>query len=194
MKHRFINAILQCKRNDSSGGFGISSENRRSSPGKMIVTFAILLIFWYILSGYFDLFHIGAGIICCGIVTFISGDLILRSDRSLIQSGRVFIRFILFLPRLMVEILYANLDVAYRILHPKMPIDPEILIVDTGFSNDVLRTAFANAITLTPGTVTVAVEGGRFTVHALVRSVSEEDLLQNRSIQKRLADIFGEGQ
>ncbi len=160
----------------------------------MIVTFAILLIFWYILSGYFDLFHIGAGIICCGIVTFISGDLILRSDRSLIQSGRVFIRFILFLPRLMVEILYANLDVAYRILHPKMPIDPEILIVDTGFSNDVLRTAFANAITLTPGTVTVAVEGGRFTVHALVRSVSEEDLLQNRSIQKRLADIFGEGQ
>lgn len=158
----------------------------------MIVTFMILLIFWYILSGYFDLFHIGAGIICCGIVTLISGDLIFRSNRSLIQSGRIFIRFLFFLPWLMVEILYANLDVAYRILHPKMPIDPEILIVDTGFTNDILRTAFANAMTLTPGTITVDVSGGTFTVHALVRSASEEDLLQNRSIQKRLAEIFGE--
>jgi len=159
----------------------------------MIVIFAILLIFWYILSGYFDLFHIGAGIICCGIVTLISGDLILRSDRSLRESGRILIRFILFLPRLMMEILIANLDVAYRILHPGMPIDPEILIIDTGFSGDVLRTAFANAMTLTPGTITVDVNRGIFTVHALVRGASEEDLLEKRSIQKRLADIFGEG-
>ncbi|WP_255332268.1 Na+/H+ antiporter subunit E [Methanocalculus taiwanensis] len=151
------------------------------------------MIFWYILSGYFDLFHIGAGIICCGIVTLISGDLILRSDRSLIQSGRIFIRFILFLPQLMVEILIANLDVAYRVLHPKMPIDPEILTIDTGFSGDVPRTAFANAMTLTPGTITVDVRRGTFTVHALVRESAEEDLLRKRSIQKRLADIFGEG-
>lgn len=91
------------------------------------------------------------------------------------------------------EILIANLDVAYRILHPGMPIDPEILIIDTGFSGDVLRTAFANAMTLTPGTITVDVNRGIFTVHALVRGASEEDLLEKRSIQKRLADIFGEG-
>jgi multicomponent Na+:H+ antiporter subunit E len=152
------------------------------------------MIFWYLLSGYFDLFHIGSGIICCGIVTLISGDLIFSSDRSLLHSSRIFIRFILYIPKLMVEILYANIDVAYRILHPKMPIDPGILTVDTGFRNDLLRTAFANAMTLTPGTVTVDVKGGTFTVHALNLESSKEELLNERDIQKKLAGIFGEGQ
>lgn len=94
----------------------------------------------------------------------------------------------------MVEILYANIDVAYRILHPKMPINPGILTIDTEFRNDVLRTAFANAMTLTPGTVTVDVRGGTFTVHALVLEASEDELLKSRSIQKKMAEIFGEGQ
>ncbi|MDO8841938.1 MAG: Na+/H+ antiporter subunit E [Methanocalculus sp.] len=152
------------------------------------------MIFWYLLSGYFDLFHIGSGIICCGIVTLISGDLIFRSDRNLFHSARIFIRFVLYIPKLMVEILYANIDVAYRILHPKMPINPGILTIDTEFRNDVLRTAFANAMTLTPGTVTVDVRGGTFTVHALVLEASEDELLKSRSIQKKMAEIFGEGQ
>ncbi len=150
------------------------------------------MIFWYILSGYLDLFHIGSGIICCAIVTLISGDLVFRSDRSLTRSARTFIRLILSIPKLMVAILYANIDVAYRVLHPKMPINPGMITIDTPFTNDILRTSFANAITLTPGTVTVDVTGGTFIVHALVREAAEEDLLKGRDMQNSLARIFGE--
>ncbi|WP_246496016.1 Na+/H+ antiporter subunit E [Methanocalculus chunghsingensis] len=150
------------------------------------------MIFWLILSGYLDLFHITAGIICCGIVTLISGDLFFRSDVHLIRSAGRFLRFLLYIPRLMVAILYANIDVAYRILHPAMPIDPGFITVDTPFTGDVLRTAFANSMTLTPGTVTIDVTGGTFLVHAIVRDVSERDLLEERNIQKNLARIFGE--
>jgi len=153
----------------------------------------ILMIFWLILSGYLDLFHITAGIICCGIVTLISGDLFFRSDVHLTRSAGRFLRFILYIPRLMVAILYANIDVAYRILHPAMPIDPGFITVETPFTGDVLRTAFANALTLTPGTVTIDVAEGTFLVHAIVRDVSEKDLLEERDIQKNLARIFGEG-
>lgn len=165
----------------------------RPSVYQYILTFAILMLFWYILSGYLEPFYIGAGIICCGIVTLISGDLVFRSDASIAQSARVFIRFVPYIPKLMVAILHANLDVVYRVLHPKMPIDPGIVTVDTPFRGDVLRTSFANAITLTPGTVTVDVAGGRFTVHALVRETAEEDLLKERGIEHDFAQVFGEG-
>ncbi len=53
------------------------------------------------------------------------------------------------------EVLRANLDVAYRVLHPDLPIRPGIVRVRTSLRTDTARTALANSITLTPGTLTV---------------------------------------
>lgn len=170
----------------------MSFKVNRSSVARYLVIFAILMIFWYILSGFLDPFHIGAGILCCGIVTLISGDLIFRSERELFDSARIFIRFVLYVPQLLLAIIYANIDVAYRILHPSMPINPGLITIETAFTNEVLRTAFANSITLTPGTVTVDVSGGTFTVHALDLESSQNELLENRNIQKHLGNIFDE--
>jgi len=173
----------------------LSSGKKRPSVSQYIVTFAVLIFFWYILSGYLEPFYIGAGIICCAIVTLISTDLLfLSNETSVLRSVGTFIRFIGYLPRLILAIIIANFDVAYRVLHPRMPIDPGIITVDTPFKNDILRTAFANALTLTPGTVTVEVVGGRYTVHALVREAAEESLLREKDMQKSLAHVFGEGE
>ncbi|KUG14355.1 na(+)/h(+) antiporter subunit e [hydrocarbon metagenome] len=162
----------------------------RTSGIRAAVTFLILFSFWIILSGYFDTFHLGAGIICCAIVTFISADLLFQSTRTIASSAGTFIRFLLFIPRLMVSILVANIDVAYRILHPKMPVDPGIITVETPFQDDVLRTAFATAMTLTPGTITVDVSGSTFIVHALMKEQSEKDLVVDQEMERRLAGIF----
>lgn len=150
------------------------------------------MTFWYLLSGYLEPFYIGAGIISSLVVTYVSADLMFRSHRNILDSVRTFIRFLLYLPRLMVEILYANIDVAYRILHPKMPIDPGMITIETPFKGDILRTSFANALTLTPGTVTIDVRRGTFVVHALVMDVSNRELLEKRGIEKSLGKIFGE--
>jgi multicomponent Na+:H+ antiporter subunit E len=163
------------------------------SRARTVVTFVILLTFWIILSGYFDTFHLGAGIICCAIVTVISGDLLFQSGRTIPASVGTFIRFLLFIPRLLMSILVANIDVAYRILHPKMPVDPGIITLETSFRDDVLRTSFANAITLTPGTITVEVSGGTFIVHALTQENAQKDLLIDRDMEHTLAGIFREG-
>ncbi|MDT8357277.1 MAG: Na+/H+ antiporter subunit E [Methanomicrobiaceae archaeon] len=171
----------------------MSTEGKGSAAAGRLLVFMVLMAFWMILSGRLDLFHVGAGAVCCGIVTLISGDLIFRSKRQRTHTARILIRFILYIPQLLLEILYANIDVAYRILHPSMPINPGLLTLETPFSNDVLRTAFANAMTLTPGTVTVDVTGGTFTVHALVLETSQEELLVNKSIQNHLETIFNEG-
>ena len=71
----------------------MSQDMKRPSVYQYILTFAILMLFWYILSGYLEFFYIGAGIVCCGIVTLISGDLVFRSDVRIARSAHVFIRF-----------------------------------------------------------------------------------------------------
>ena len=63
--------------------------------------------------------------------------------------------FILYIPILFYYMLIANLDVLYRVIHPKMPINPGIVRVQTKLKSDTARTALANSITLTPGTLTV---------------------------------------
>ncbi|MDJ0869571.1 MAG: Na+/H+ antiporter subunit E [Myxococcota bacterium] len=53
------------------------------------------------------------------------------------------------------HVVLANLDVAYRVLHPRLPIQPGIVKVRTALRSPAARTLLANSITLTPGTLTV---------------------------------------
>jgi len=70
---------------------------------------------------------------------------------------------------LIVEIVKSNISVITRVLGPKNRIDPAVVIVPTRATTDLGKALFANSITLTPGTVTVDVDGDRLKVHALVR-------------------------
>jgi multicomponent Na+:H+ antiporter subunit E len=53
------------------------------------------------------------------------------------------------------EVVVANVDVAYRVLAPSMPIDPEVILVPLRVETDLGVTTIANSITLTPGTLTL---------------------------------------
>ena len=53
------------------------------------------------------------------------------------------------------ELLRANIDVAYRVLSPGMPIEPEVILVPLRVESDIAITVIANSITITPGTVTL---------------------------------------
>jgi multicomponent Na+:H+ antiporter subunit E len=70
-----------------------------------------------------------------------------------------------------------GLDVTYRVLHPRMPIRPGIVRVRSTLKTATGRTALANSITLTPGTLTMDVtDDGVFYVHWLfVNTVDEEE-------------------
>ncbi len=53
------------------------------------------------------------------------------------------------------ELSTANLDVAYRVLAPSMPIDPDVVAVPLRVETDLAVTTIANSISLTPGTLTM---------------------------------------
>ncbi len=156
---------------------------------KFAITYIIMFTFWILLSWTFDLLHILAGFIGSLLVAYFSHDLLIKEGISLsINRINLSIRYLLYL---IYSIIIANIDVAYRVLHPKMPIDPKIIRFKTKLKTEVGKTSLANSITLTPGTITIDVKDENFYVHAL-SSKAADDFLQG-TMRKRLHEIFEGG-
>ena len=156
-----------------------------------IITFIIMFGFWLIFSGKFDLFHLALGLISCLLVTYFSSDLLFPSGLKT-DFLAFWIRFALYIPWLLYQILLANLYVLRLAFHPRMKdlIDPQIIEFNSHLESDMARTTFANSITLTPGTITVNVsEVGRFTVHC-IDAASGESLPGD--MERHIARIFKE--
>jgi len=144
-------------------------QDRRLFIYPFVVTFIIMFGIWVVLSGKFDAFHLSLGLISCGIVAYLSSDLLFSSPRikGLLPQWARFARYI---PWLMLQIIKANLHVTYLVFHPRMMelIDPRIIKFRSKLQSDLALVTFANSITLTPGTITVDVSiDGNFKVHAI---------------------------
>jgi multicomponent Na+:H+ antiporter subunit E len=162
----------------------------RLSAGPFILTFIIMFGVWVLLSGKFDAFHLTLGIICCALVAYLSSDLLFASS-SMTGLLRRWILFVRYIPWLMIEIVKANIHLTYLVFHPRMMdlIDPRIVKFRSRLKGDMAMVAFANSITLTPGTITVYVSiDGDFKVHAI--DESSGDALPGE-MEVRLAMTFG---
>lgn len=151
------------------------------------MTFLLLLPVWIIWSGMLDAFHLALGVISCAIVSFLSHDLLFKR-RDFKGWGREAGRFIQYLPWLLYQVVIANFHVVYLVLHPKMPIEPRIVRYKSGLKKDLSRVAFANSITLTPGTITADIVDGEYVVHALSKKTADD--LVSGDMEKRVARIF----
>jgi len=70
----------------------------------------------------------------------------------------------------------ANIDVAYRVLHPRLPIDPGLIKIKTKLKSEISKALLANSLTLTPGSTTVDIIGDQIYIHCIDvnRPVREE--------------------
>jgi len=153
------------------------------------LTFGIMSLFWILLSGIFDGFHLISGAICCAIVALISHDLLVKGGaEKMVQKS---LRLFRYIPWEFWQIVLANIDVAYRVLHPKMPINPCVIEFETPLRSDFALVTLANSITLTPGTITILVdpETGKFVVHAIAQAPADA-LLVDQTMQRKVAEVF----
>ena len=91
------------------------------------------------------------------------------------------------------EMIKANVDVALRVLNPKMPINPGIVEVPTQLKSNVAKLALANSITLTPGTLSVDVIGDKLYIHWInVTTTNPEEAFEQISavFEKYIKEIF----
>ena len=78
--------------------------------------------------------------------------------------------FYLFL--LLIEIVKANLQVIRLVLSPVIEVEPCLVRFRTDLRSEAARVVLANSITLTPGTLTVSLEGNDLLIHALDRDMA----------------------
>jgi len=138
-----------------------------SGPDVRLAFLLSLVLFgvWMLWSGHTEPLLVVLGAASAVAVALVSRRMGLV-DREGVPSGLV-PRAPRFLLWLLVEVVKANVDVARRILDPRLPIRPHLIRVRASQRTDVGRVIYANSITLTPGTVSVEVEGDVIVVHAL---------------------------
>jgi multicomponent Na+:H+ antiporter subunit E len=91
------------------------------------------------------------------------------------RSVRVVPSALAYLAVFLRELLTANVDVAYRVLAPSMPIEPEVLAVPLRVESDAAVTTIANSITLTPGTLTMDHDAETNTLYVHAISVDDRE-------------------
>ena len=156
-----------------------------------ILIFLLLMLNWVILSGKFDAFHLGLGVISCLVVTYISQDL-LYYDRKKGMSDRLreTLAFIRYVPWITWEVVKANLHVFKLAMSKKgyEEMAPRVVTFETYLKTDFAKFVLANSITLTPGTITMLIRGEVFHVHTMSQFL-EDDLLTG-AIERKVAEVF----
>jgi multisubunit Na+/H+ antiporter MnhE subunit len=139
-----------------------------------LVLFAVLLVFWLVISAEMDLQHILVGIFLTLIVVWFWQDLGPRlpgmpSAEELLRLGHCLVL-------LAGHIIQSNITVAKILLFSGKPVkvSPVFVEMETPIRSNWGRVLLATCITITPGTVTIDIdpETGRFIVHALTEEIA----------------------
>lgn len=155
---------------------------------------ALLALCWWVWSGHDGPFFIGAGVLSVSLVFWIAHGLRVV-DRESNRPGIVLRapRYWFWLLRQMAK---SSWRVARLSLSPNVRISPKFGWVITTIKDDLLLAAYANSITLTPGTVSVDVNkkpsgSAGIYVHALEGAGLEE--LRQGEMELRLQALGGTG-
>jgi multicomponent Na+:H+ antiporter subunit E len=127
----------------------------------------ILFTFWLALSGHYTPFLIAAG--AGSALLALMAAVRMRVADAEGHPFELLWGAITYHPWLIVEITKSAFGVTKIILHPSLPISPTMTVVRASQKTNAGVATYANSITLTPGTMTVGVNGKDLTVHALVK-------------------------
>ncbi len=148
----------------------------------------VLALLWLLLSGHFAeplLLGLGAASVVAVVLIARRMDVVDREGHPIHLVWRA----LFYWPWLIKEIVVANIDVAKAILGSS--IQPSVFDVTASQSSDLGRVIYANSITLTPGTVTIALEKERLTVHGLTRA--SRDGVESGEMDRRVTKLEGAG-
>lgn len=140
-----------------------------------LVLFVIGFLVWTLLTWPLDFQHLIAGLIAAAFVAFVTGDLFSHRPHHFGHIIR-YLWFLYYVPVFLWECLKANIDVALRVLNPRLPISPGIVKVKTTLKSDTALTFLANSITLTPGTLCVDIDAEKGILYIHWIDVKTQDI------------------
>jgi len=160
---------------------------RAASLPKYLTVFGASFLFYMLLSAWKPVDFL-TGFLTATLVAVLVAPVAFSGQPSFLRIGKQLVRMVIYTPYLLKEIAVANLQIAYVVLHPDLPIDPEIVELQAAVRGDTAVTTLANSITLTPGTLTVSVTDRAFAIHSLTAG-SRADLFDG-GLERAVRFVF----
>ena len=138
----------------------------------------MLVIVWLLLSGMYEPLMLAFGVFSVAVSLWLTKRM-LRIDK---ESYTFFVTGSLlnFLGKLFVKIVVSNIDVSLRVLGFKK-VESTFITIDVPYDNDVAKVLYANAITLTPGSASIALHDHTLLVHTIsaegAQALADNDIL-----------------
>ena len=153
---------------------------------RYIGLFLVLCAFWVVLSGHIDWsqahdkYFMISGLVSCALAVFLSAKVGFLDKEG--PLGRVLLGMFSYMPWLFWQIVKSNWDVVKRVWSPDMKLDPVVFTTPYKMQTELSVVTYANSITITPGTITVAIEPGKreFLCHALTPAGADLKAMHDR--------------
>ena len=159
-----------------------------NAPSRTLSLFILLFLSWLLLSGIYTGLLLGLGVLSCLVVVAVCRRMkIVDPEGHPIHLIPGLLRY---MPWFLWAVIKSNIDVARRILHPRLPIAPRVIRVEASQKTHLGQVIYANSITLTPGTVAVETDEGVIDVHALTGEAAED--VCSGAMDGRVTDMEGE--
>jgi multicomponent Na+:H+ antiporter subunit E len=134
----------------------------------------MLFAIWLLWSGHYTALLLSFGVLSCLLSVYLCQRMGIIDPEG--HPIHMLFGFLTYFPWLAWALVRANLSITRCILSPSLPIAPRLIRVKASQKTHLGQVIYANSITLTPGTVSVDVEEGAITVHALTQDAASDIL------------------
>lgn len=152
--------------------------------------YIIFFLIWVIFNGQLTVEIAAFGLVVSGVMyAFICKFMDYKPGTDAMIAKKIFC-FLHYIGVLLKEIIKANYIVIKKLTSSRYEIEPAVVRFKADLQSNFARILLANSITLTPGTITVTLEGSEYQVHCLDESLAE-GLAENEFAEyiRRLEEI-----
>ncbi len=144
----------------------------------MLAKFILLFIVWIGLTNSLNIQELIVGaVVAFTVARFFT------PNREL-HLRKLALKYIKFIPIFLKNLVQSNIAVAKIVLNPKLPINTGIVKLQTSLKDDYDKLILANAITLTPGTITVELRDKELFIHILNMGSLDREVLQKEIVDE----------
>ncbi len=138
----------------------------------MISKFILLFLAWIGLTNSLDMQELVLGAVLCLIVVYF-----FTTDAK-IDLMALFVKYLKLTPVFLKDLIVSNIQMAKIVISPKIVIEPAIMTVQTTLTNQFDKLLLANAITLTPGTISLELDGQSLMIHVVDIHANTQEMLE----------------
>lgn len=151
---------------------------------------ATIFAFWLVISASLELADLLLGAVLSAVLGVWSVRFLWAGEAPRVSPGQL-LALLRYLLGFSLQVFRSAVHVARVVVDPRLPISPRLITCRTELRREISRVAFAHSVSLTPGTLTVDMDGGTFLVHCLDERSATRIL--SGELERQVARVFERG-